>query len=178
MEVGAATFGSIHGAEHAFSDSRERDPEAVWIDSSAFVEVHRHGRIVVRGNVAGRYVDIDGQGDAMGPDTGAGAIVGSLVGFAFGPPAYAVGVVAGAAVGGTVETSHVPKLDGAAFDAIREQVPDGSSAVVICGSRTASRAMFDALRPTAATLVHYRLSPGAEAELQAALTPDEGLSRP
>lgn len=169
MDVGAARFGEVHGAELAYSNARDRDPAADWVASAALVEVHSHGRVVVRGNVAGRYVDVGDQDDPMGPGTGAGGAAGAILGFAFGPAAFAEGLLTGAAVGGIVEASRVPELDGPAFDAIREQLPGGTSAIVVCSSRAQIKSMFDAVLPMADTLVHYRLDPPAEAELRAAL---------
>jgi hypothetical protein len=131
LHVGVARFSGIDGAERAFADVREREPGAAWIGDAAFVEAHRRGRIVVRGSVAGRYVDLDGRGDVIGRDTGIGAVVGAAVGLLLGPPAFAVGVVGGATVGGVVEASHISPPEGPAFDAIREQVPQGASAIVV-----------------------------------------------
>jgi hypothetical protein len=59
MDVRVATFARIHGAEYAFAKARDTDPGADWIRDAGFVEVYGHGRIVVRGTVAGRYLDID-----------------------------------------------------------------------------------------------------------------------
>jgi hypothetical protein len=42
-----------------------------------------------------------------------------------------VGLVGGATVGGIVEASHLLKLEGPAFDAIRERVPKGSWAIAV-----------------------------------------------
>ena len=169
IEVGVATFSGSHGAERAFADARDRDPEAGWIGDAAFVEVHRHGRIVVRGTVLGHYVDMDGLGDVIGPDTAAGAIVGAAAGLPLGPSALAVGLLGGAAAGGAVEASQGARPEGPAFDAIREHVPAGSSAVVVVADTERIRAMYRALFAAADTFVHYRLGPEAEAELRAAL---------
>jgi uncharacterized membrane protein len=169
IEVGVATFSGIHGAEHAFAVARDRDPGAGWLGDVAFVEVHRHGRIVVRGTVLGHYVDVDGLGDVIGPDTAAGAIVGAAAGLPLGPSALAVGLVGGATAGGAVEASQSTAPQGPAFDAIREHVPDGSSAVVVFADRAGIRAMYRALFRAADTFVRYRLSSEAEAELRAAL---------
>jgi uncharacterized membrane protein len=167
LHVGVARFSGVEGAERAFAEARDRDPAAAWIGDAAFVEVHRNGRIVVRGSVAGHYVDIDGLGDAMGRDTGRGAVVGAAVGFLLGPPAFAVGVVGGASVGGVVETSHIPKPDGPAFDAIREQVPRGTSALVVVSDAASAQAMTEAVAGEA--VEHHRLSPAADSELRRAL---------
>jgi hypothetical protein len=167
LHVGVARFSGVEGAERAFAEARDRDPAAAWIGDAAFVEVHRDGRIVVRGSVAGHYVDLDGLGDAIGRDTGIGAVVGAAVGFLLGPPAFAVGVVGGASVGGAIETSHIPQPDGPAFDAIREQVPRGASALVVVSDAARAEAMTKAV--VAEAVEHYRLSPAADAELRRAL---------
>jgi uncharacterized membrane protein len=169
IEVGVATFSGAHGAEHAYADARDRDPEAVWLGDAAFVEVHRRGRIVVRGTVLGQYVDVDGLGDVIGPDTAAGAIVGAAGGLPLGPSGLGAGLVGGATAGGAVEASQVTQPEGPAFDAIREQVPEGSSAVAVFADAAHIGAMYRALFAAADTFVHYRLSPEAEAELRAAL---------
>ena len=169
IEVGVATFPGVHGAEHAFADARARDPGAAWIDDAAFVEVHRHDRIVVRGTVLRHYVDVDGLADVTGPDTAAGAIVGAALGLPLGPSAFAVGLVGGATAGGAAEARQPTEPPGPAIDAIRAQVPEGSSAVVVFAEPKCIRAMYRALFATADTFVRHRLSASAEAELRAAL---------
>ena len=104
----------------------------------AFIEVHRRGRIVVRGTIAGRYVDIEDEGDLIGRDTAYGAILGAAVGLPLGPPGWAVGLVAGGAVGGLHETSHIPTLQGPGFDEIRKDVPEKSSALLWSPTRAMS----------------------------------------
>ena len=178
MDVGLATFSGVHGAERAFADARDRDPGAAWIADAAFVEVHRHGRIVVRGTLLGHYVDVDGLGDAMGPDTAAGAIVGAVAGLLLGPSAFAVGLVGGATAGGAVEASRITEPEGPAFDAVREQVPEGSSAVVVFADAGRIRAMYRALFAAADTFVHHRLSPADEAGLRSALADAPAATSP
>lgn len=175
MEVGVATFDGVHGAEQAFADARDRDPGAGWIGNAAFVEAHRHGRIAVRGTVLGDYVDVDGLGDVIGPDTAAGAIVGAATGLPLGPSGFAAGLVGGATAGGAVAASQITKPEGPGFDAIRKQVPEGSSAVVVFADAERIRAMYRALFAAADTFVRYRLSPAAEAELRAALADTPGV---
>jgi uncharacterized membrane protein len=182
MEVGVATFSGVHGAEAAFADARDRDPGAGWIGDAAFVEVHRHGRIRVRGTVLGHYVDVDGLGDVIGPHTAAGAIVGAAAGLPLGPSGLAAGLVGGATAGGAITASQVRAPEQPGFDEIRKQVPEGSSAVVVFAGAERIRATYRALFAAADTFVRSRLSAAAEAELRAALadtpvvTPD--TSRP
>ena len=169
IEVGIATFSGVHAAEHAFAEARDGEPGAGWLGDAAFVEVHRRGRIVVRGTVLGHYVDVDGLGDVIGPDTAAGAVVGAVAGLPLGPSGFAAGLVGGATAGGAVEASQITEPEGPAFDAIREHVPEGSSAVVVVADPERIRAMYRALFAAADTFVRHRLSPEAEAELRAAL---------
>jgi uncharacterized membrane protein len=178
LDVGVARFSGIDAAERAFAEARDRDPGAGWIGEAAFVEVHRDGRIVIRGSVAGHYVDVDGEGDVIGRDTGIGAVLGAALGLLLGPPAFAAGVVGGATVGGVVEARHVPAPAGAAFDAIREQVPEGASAVVVVSHSEHVEAMYRALAPAAEKFERYLLTPQAEAELRSALAQAPPSARP
>ena len=93
-------FEHIPGAEHAYADVLDASREAPWVHEIAFVEHHRHDRIVVRGTFAGRYVDVDDQGDVIGKRTAEGALTGAVVGLFFGPMGLAVGLVGGASAGG------------------------------------------------------------------------------
>jgi uncharacterized membrane protein len=169
MEVAIATFAHADRAERAFGDARERDPGAAWLSDAAFVEVHRHGRVVVRGTVAGHYVDIDDEADVIGRDTVVGAIVGAAVGLVLGPLGFAVGLVSGGTVGGVVEASHLPVMDGAMIDAIHDQISEGSSAIVVFADPARVREMADALEKQAHAFTHYRLSGEAEEHLRSAV---------
>ncbi|HEX2310823.1 MAG TPA: hypothetical protein VHH91_08910 [Vicinamibacterales bacterium] len=55
-------FPTLEGAEQAFADVREWTGQAPWKDEVAFVEHHRSGRLVVRGTVAGHYLDAEEEG--------------------------------------------------------------------------------------------------------------------
>ena len=67
----------------------------------------------------------------IGRDTVIGALTGAVIGAAFGPPGFAAGLVAGASVGGFVQSSEVPELEGELFEQIRVHVPEGSSAIAL-----------------------------------------------
>jgi hypothetical protein len=168
-QVGVASFSRIDGAERAYADARDRDPGARWMSDAALVEVHRDGRIVIRGTVLGHYLDVDGEGDVIGPDTGRGAVVGGALGILLGPAALADGLVGGATVGGAVEASHGTKQQGPAFDAIRQHLPEGGSAVVVVSDVERVHAMFGALAVGAEQSAQYPLGVAAEAELRSAL---------
>jgi hypothetical protein len=56
-ELAVLTFDGVTGAERAYADVGRSVTAAGWTRDLAFAESHRHGRVVVRGTVAGRYVD-------------------------------------------------------------------------------------------------------------------------
>ncbi|MEA2391618.1 MAG: hypothetical protein QOK31_1727 [Solirubrobacteraceae bacterium] len=132
LDLAVLVFDTLYGAERAFADARERAGDEPWVDEVSFVEHHKHGRIVFRGTFAGRYVDVDDLGDAVGPDAVKGALTGALVGAVFGPPGFASLMVAGAAIGGYEESKgRAPEQQGPLFDEIRRDVPERSSAIVL-----------------------------------------------
>jgi hypothetical protein len=169
VDAALVAFRHIEGAEHAFASAEERTPGASWLQKAAFVEVHRKGRIVVRGTIAGHYVDIDDEGDLIGGDTARGAAIGVLVGLALGPPGWAVGLVAGGTVGGLEQASHIPTLKGPGFDEIRKDVPENSSAVVVVADSADVDAMAAAFADTSGRPTRYHLSPEAYTELESAV---------
>jgi hypothetical protein len=59
-DIAVLTYPQIIGAERAYADVRDGVGTQPWLAEVAFVECHRHDRIVVRGTFAGRYVDVDG----------------------------------------------------------------------------------------------------------------------
>jgi uncharacterized membrane protein len=169
-ELAVLTFDHIEGAERAYADARGRANDAPWLREIVFVECHRHGRIVVRGTFAGHYLDVDDVADAIGHDTAVGAVAGAVVGLAFGPPGFAVGLAAGGIAGGVHESAvHAPEEDGARFDEIRHDIPEGSSGIVALVSADDSAALIEALHERATRLTHHRLSDAEAATLQAAV---------
>ena len=169
MDAAVIAFHHIEGAEREYASVLARVSGAPWLRKVAFIEVHHRGRIVVRGTIAGRYVDIEDEGDVIGRDAAIGAIIGLAVGLPFGPPGWAVGLVAGGAAGGLHETNHIPTLRGPAFDEIRKDVPANSSAVLLVADPGDVDAMVSAFAETAGRLTRYHLSPEAYAELEAAV---------
>lgn len=169
-DLAVVCFPHLEGAEHAFADVRDRCRHAPWLDEVAFVEHRRSGRLVVRGTVAGHYVDAEEDGDVIGRHTAAGALTGGLAGLAFGPPALAAGLVTGAAAGGMLEAEDAQRLDGELFRDLRESVPEGESALVLLAEARHVDAMLDALRSTDARLaVRKTLSDQAVAAVEAAV---------
>ena len=178
-ELTVLTFDHIEGAERAYADARGRASNASWMREVAFVECHRHGRIVVRGTFAGHYVDVDDVGDAIGRDAAVGAVAGAVVGLAFGPPGFAAGLVAGGMAGGVHESAvHTPEQRGALFDEIRRNIPEGSSGLVALVSSDDSAALIEALHERAVRLTHHRLSAAEAAALQAAVAQAPRVATP
>jgi uncharacterized membrane protein len=179
QELTVLTFDRTEGAERAYANARGRAGTARWLREVAFVECHRHGRIVVRGTFAGHYLDVDDVADAIGRDTAVGAVAGAVVGLAFGPPGIAAGLVAGGVAGGVRESSHAPEMHGALFDEIRRDIPEGSSGLVALVGADDSEALIDALHHRAVRITRHRLSAaesaaidGAIAQTPSAATPD------
>src|SRR4051812_22331770 len=110
LDLTLMIFGHTEGAERAYADAMGAAGGAPWVHEIAFVEHHRKDRIVVRGTFAGRYVDVDDQGDLIGKRTAEGALTGAVAGAFFGPAGFAAGLVAGGATGGLSQSEHAPHL--------------------------------------------------------------------
>src|SRR2546423_11223297 len=102
LDLAVLTFPDLDAADQVFADVRDQIGEAPWLDEVAFVQHRWDGRLVVRGTLAGRYVDVAEEGDVLGPSTAVGALTGALVGALFGPPGFAAGPVARAAARGAL----------------------------------------------------------------------------
>ena len=169
LDLALMVFGHAEGAERAYADLRGVSADAPWVHEIAFAEHHRHDRIVVRGTFAGRYVDVDEQGDLIGKRTAEGALTGAVVGVFFGPPGLAVGLVAGGTAGGVREADQVPHLHDAFVDDVRAEVPEKSSAVILLASPEHVDAMVAAFEGRGGRLVRHHLSPEAARALEAAV---------
>src|SRR3954465_8483727 len=116
LDLALMIFGHIEGAERAYADVLDGSDGAPWVHEIAFVEHHRHDRVVVRGTIAGHYVDLDERGDVIGKRTTEGALTGAVAGLFFGPMGLAVGMVGGAAAGGLAQAGEAPQAHGALLD--------------------------------------------------------------
>jgi uncharacterized membrane protein len=163
LDFALMVFEHTGGAEHAYGDAVSDTPGAAWAQEIAFVEHHKRDRIVVRGTFAGHYVDADDEGHFIGRKSAEGVVAGGAAGLLFGPAGLAVGMVAGGMVGG-VSTEHSgPRLRSALFDELRQEVPEGSSAVILMAGPEDVDAMVSALEPHGGRLVRHHLTPqGAE----------------
>ncbi len=156
-------FGHTGGAEHAYGDVGGQALAEPWAREVAFVEHHRHDRMVVRGTFAGHYVDADDDESFIGARTAEGAVAGAAVGMLFGPMGIAVGFVGGGTAGSVAEEHSGPRLRSALFDELRAEVPEGSSALVMMASADEVDRMAAALEGRGGRLVRHRLTPdGAE----------------
>ena len=170
LDLALMVFDHIPGAEHAYADVLDASREAPWIHEIAFVEHHRHDRIVVRGTFAGRYVDVDDEGDVViGKRTGEGALTGAVVGLFFGPAGFAVGIVGGATAAGLSGARHAPHLHDAFLDEVRGEVPEKSSALLLLAAPEHVDAMVAAFEGRGGRLVRHHLSPEEATALEAAV---------
>ena len=134
--VAVVTFPHPERAEHAFAEARAKERGAAWLEEVAFVEAHRHGRIVMRGTFAGHYLDVDDVGDVTGQDTAAGALTGvvradipegSSAIVVLGPPADADAMSEALAGHGGRPTRHeLTRETAQAFDALLARAPRAS----------------------------------------------------
>jgi len=87
-DIAVMTFPHLDGAERAYADALEADRGAAWLREVAFVEHHRHDHVLMRGTFAGRYLDVDAEGDAvpMADEIHASVPEGSSALVIFAPP--------------------------------------------------------------------------------------------
>jgi uncharacterized membrane protein len=152
-------FDRTGGAERAYGDAPKQVRGIDWAQDVAFVEHHSSDRLVIRGSVAGHYVDADDYEGFIGPRVAEGALAGGGAGLLFGPAGLAAGFVAGGIAGG-ISTEHSgPKLRSALFDKLRSEVPEGSSAIVQLASPDHVDAMVEALAADGGRVVRHSLEP-------------------
>jgi uncharacterized membrane protein len=177
LDLAVMVFRHLDDADHAYADACEADPDALWLREAAVVEHHRRDRIVVRGNVAGHYVDSDDEGDVVGKRTLEGALTGAVVGAVFGPAGFAAGLAAGGAVGGVAQAESAPRMHSAFFDEIRAEVPQKSSAIVLLAAEGHVDDMVAALaRHSDTRVVRHQLSEEAAKSLQEAASAGAGAA--
>jgi uncharacterized membrane protein len=169
LDLAVMVFAHTEGAEGAYSNASGLQSDVPWAQEVAFVEHHRRDRIVVRGVLAGRYVDADDEQDFIGRKTVEGALTGAVVGAVFGPPGFAAGIVGGGIAGSVAEEDSGPRLRSAFFDEVRKDVPEGSSALVLLAAPEHVDAMVAALDGHGGRLVRRRLTAEDAQALEAAV---------
>lgn len=160
-------FAHTEGAERAYGDAAGQNAAEAWARDVAFVEHHRHDRMVIRGTFAGHYLDADDDEAFIGHGTAEGVVAGSAVGLLFGPLGLAVGFVSGGIAGSVADEHSSPRLRSALYDELRAEVPEGSSAVVLMAPSGEVDAMAEAL--PGGRLVRHRLTPDGEELLRTAV---------
>jgi uncharacterized membrane protein len=169
LDLALMVFEHTEGAERAFSSLPAEVDGIPWTREVAFVEHHGRDRIIVRGTFAGHYVDADDDEQFIGAGTAEGAIAGAAAGILLGPAALAVGIVGGGLAGSIADEHSGPKLRSALFDVVRNEVPQGSSAVIMLAAPEHVDAMGRALNGHGGRLARHQLSPQATQALQEAV---------
>jgi uncharacterized membrane protein len=159
LDFALMVFEHTEGAERAYADAMSQASGQTWAQDVAFVEHHRRDRMVVRGTFAGHYVDADDDADFIGPKTAEGVVAGGAAGLLFGPAGLAVGMVAGGVAGGVANEHSGPRLRSALFDELREEIPEGSSAVILMAGPADVDAMVSALQRHGGRPVRHHLTP-------------------
>jgi len=155
-------FARANGAERAFGDvGGPSTGGAPWARELAFVECHHRGRIVVRGTFAGHWVDVEDVAASAREGTAEGTVAETVVGVAFGPPAFAGHLAAGGS----------PAERAALLDTVRAALPEQSSGIVALASAPDADAMIGAFDDRATRVSRHRLSSGEAAALEAAVAP-------
>ncbi len=158
LDLAVLVFPHTSGADYAYSNVRDAVGEADWMRTLAFAEHHRHHRMVIRGTIAGRYVDLDDEGDVTGSHTVHGTEAGAALGALLGPAGLAAGMAAGAAIGGIRQARSAPEFHSALVDELRTDVPEGRSAVVMLAYPAVVQTMIDAFTNEKGALVRHHLS--------------------
>ena len=153
-------FPRADGAEQAFGAVCGPAPGgAPWARDVAFVEGHHRGRIVVRGTFAGHWVDVENVAASAREGTAEGAVAETVVGVAFGPPAFAGHLAAGGS----------PAERAALLDTVRAALPEQSSGIVALVAPPDADAMIAAFDDRATRVSRHRLAPEEAAALEAAV---------
>ena len=159
LDLALMVFDHTEGAERAYADVPRGAGDVPWAQEVAFVEHHGRDRIVVRGEFAGRYVNVDDAEQFLGRKTVEGALTGAVAGAVFGPPGFAAGLVGGGLAGSVSEEHSGPRVHSTFFDEVRGDVPEGSSAIVLLAAPEHVDAMVAALEGKHGRLVRRSLSP-------------------
>jgi uncharacterized membrane protein len=178
LDLALMVFEHTEGAERAYSKVPGEISGIRWAQEVAFVEHHRHDRIVVRGEFAGRYVDADDELKFIGKKTVEGALTGAVAGAIFGPPGFAAGLVGGGLAGSVSEEHSGERLRSALFDEVRNDVPQGSSAVMLLAAPEHVDAMVAALDGQGGTLVRHSLTPEVAQALEDAVADSPAAAPP
>jgi uncharacterized membrane protein len=169
LDLAMMVFEHTEGAERAYSRVPRDGTGVAWAQEVAFAEHHRHDRLVVRGTIAGHFVDADDDEAFIGRRTVEGALGGAAAGAFLGPPGFAAGLVGGGLAGSVSEEHSGPRIRSALFDEIRRQVPQGSSALILLAPPAHVDAMVSGLAGEGGRLVRHTLDAEAARALRDAV---------
>jgi uncharacterized membrane protein len=158
LDLALIVFPHVEAAERAFAHVVDQAAGQPWLNEVALVEHHGHDRLIVRGTVAGHYVDVDDHGDLVGPRAAKGALTGAAMGLLLGPPGFAVGMTVGAIAGGVSESDSAPIHHDSLLDAFRVEIPERSSALALLADPRHVDQMVATLEPmNGGAVVRHRL---------------------
>ncbi len=179
LDFALFSFAGVNAAAEVFSAARYRSGSpARWTSEVGFVEHHENGHLVLRGNFAGHYVDVDEalhvseRGTAEG--AAAGVVVGSLLA---GPLGLAVGSVAGATIGSQVGKPSETDVEPEPFaERLRAVVPRSGSAIVLIASPQDVDEMIAAIGETSGQLIRNALTVEQVAAIEESLSASPAAS--
>jgi uncharacterized membrane protein len=171
-DVALVGFDGINSAAETFAAVQNRSgANAPWAQEVGFVEHHDDGRLVLRGTFARRYLDVDEALHVSDHGAAEGWGVGAALGYLLGPPAFAVGMVTGAAVGSQIGAPsdadvELPLL----ADRLRAAVPRPGSSIVLIAEAGDVDAMVTAFGGARARVMRRTLTDAEGVVLDASLS--------
>jgi uncharacterized membrane protein len=172
LEIALAGFHGINSASKAFTAARERSsPTATWPRDVGFVEHHENGKLVLRGNFAGHYVDADEALHVSQHGAAEGWLAGAVLGAIFGgPPGFAAGMVTGGIVGSQLAKGETDPEPQALVDRLRALVPIDGSAIVLIAQASEVDELLAATGEDNPEVTRQALTDDDVAALRASLT--------
>ncbi len=181
VDFALVNFEGVNSAAEAFAAARGRSgASARWAREVGFVEHHDNGHLVLRGDFAGHYVDVDEALHTSGRGTAEGGIVGAVIGTLLaGPLGLAVGSVTGGILGSQLGTpSETDPEPEPLAERLRAAVRPPGSAIVLIADAADVDEMIAALGGSGAgrQMTRRSLTPEEAAEVQASLAASPAAS--
>ena len=182
LDFALVRFADQDAAAESFAAARDRtavrkraDAPAAWARQVGLVEHHHDGHMVLRGNFAGHYVDVDEALHVSERSAGEGAVGAGALGILAGPLGIAVGLVLGAVLGSQVgKPSESDAEPQSLVDQLRAEVPRSGSALVMIAEPRDVDDMLAAIGDGGGEVIRRTLTADQVATVQASLsaTPD------
>lgn len=168
-ELAIVRFHGEQGAVLRYADAQQRSTGAAgWAQRVGFVERHGNGRLLLRGEFAGHYLDVDETDHVSQKGAAEGAAAAGLVGAFGGPPGIAVGLLVGGLLGAEIGPTSDAELEpNELAEQLRAAIPTSSSAIVLIGESSDIDEMLAALGESAKDVVRRPLTAGEETRLEA-----------